>query len=209
MKLFLSLALLFIFAISALAEEKGDCGPELRAYVYGPWAIAKGMADYRAAMDAGYEVCSEKDPEKFEGAAETYELLRGNTGREMEQAMEVLDYLIANPDAKKVSEECMADDRAQESLRKEVHAAVDGQYSKAFERRHKALSSGETAEGKDSCGLVLEMVNQYGENLDRYEQLQHVLYESSKKQGKIILTGSDRKSSFRSFEKTREKLSHE
>lgn len=211
MKFFVTFAVLIILAASALAEEKKpDCGAALRAYIYGPWAIAKGMADYRAAMDAGYEVCSEKDPEPFEGTAETYQFLQDNTEEEMEQAAAVLDYLIAHPDPKKVPEACVADSEAQEALKKEVHAAIEGQYSKAYDRRAKALAVAEpAARDRDSCGLVLEMVQKYGAHYEKYEQLQHVLYESSKKQGRVVLTGSNRKASFRNFEKTRDRLADE
>ena len=209
MKFFVTFAVLLILAASALADEKKpDCAAALREYIYGPWAIAKGMADYRAAMDAGYETCSGKDPEPFEAVADTYEFLKDNTEKEMEQAAAVLDYLIAHPDPKKVPEACLGDSAAQEALKKEVMAAVEGQYSKAYERRARALAAAEPAAGdKDSCGLVLEMVQKYGAHYEKYDQLQHVLYESSKKQGRIVLTGSDRKASFRNFEKTREKLS--
>jgi len=209
MKLLFVLSLLGLFTVSAFAEEKVDCQAELRAYIYGPWAIAKGMADYKAAMDAGYEVCSKQEPEQFEEANATYDFLRDNTEKEMEQARAVLDYLIDNPNPKKITDECMGNEQAQGALKKEISASIDGQYRKAYDRRAKSLATELSDEGMESCKLVSSMISQYGKHYDEYKQLHYVLYESSKKQGQIVLTGSDRKQSFRSFEKTREKLSHE
>lgn len=200
-------ALVLCIAVSARAEEgegMTSCAAAWRAYIYGPLTVVKAMADYKAALDAGYEACSGADPESFDGTQEQRAFLAENTVREMDDASAVLVYLMDHADNGAVPDSCAADNTVIGQVKKEVSIIVNGQYDKAYGRRLKSLSEGEKADsGHDSCKLILKTLRQYGDNYDRYHELRNVLYETSKKKKGVVLSGRERKAALRRFETAR------
>ena len=194
------IAVLSFFAALPAARAADDCAGMLRDYIAGPMAVVRGMADYKAAMDAGYAACMVTYPKEFAPLRPANDFMQGNMSHEMDQAYAVLDYMIAHP-AKK----CADDETAQDAVRSDVHKMIDGQYQKSYMRRHKIMSkAGLVTEDEDSCLIVKDMVAKYDEHYDDFKQLHDVLFEASKKQGKG--TGAIPSRAFRDFKKVRDTL---
>lgn len=203
MRIFVLILMVMVFPFSARAEE--DCRDVLRAYIAGPLAVVRHMADYKAAMDAGYAACTVLYPDEFSALGDVTDFMQANMDGELEQGREVLDYLIDKPDDKKIAKSCAEDEEARDAVKKDVHMLLDGQYDKAYARRHKMLSRSDLVNAEqDSCLIVRDMVKQYDAHYKDYEQLQYVLYESSKKQGKKA--GAVDRRAYKNFEKTRKAL---
>lgn len=192
-----------LFAAPARAAD--DCGAALRQSVTGVWTIVKSMADYKAAMDAGYAACMVNYPAEFAPLREVNDFMQTNMQRELEQAQAVLDHLIDEPASKAAVKSCEGDEKARALFREDAHALIKGQYSKAYARRHRAMAKADLASrDQDSCLIVLDMVKKYQQYYGDYKQLRHVLYESMKKQQKESDAVS--RSDFKIFEKTRDGL---
>ena len=193
-----------LFAMPVRAAEQ-DCRQALGDYIAAPLAIVKGMADYKAAMDAGYAACMVHHPQEFAPLRPVNDFMQDNMQTEMTQARAVLDAMLAEPDSKSVLPDCAADEDAQKVLKEDITAILDGQYSKAYARRHRAMADADlVSRDYDSCLIVLDMVRKYEEYYGRYDRLENVLYESSKKQGKGA-NGISRRS-FKDFERLRDHL---
>jgi hypothetical protein len=103
MRTILIFILLAVFSVrSAHAAE--DCGRALREHVSGYLTIVKGMADYKAAMDAGYAACMVNYPQEFAPLRPVNDFLQTNMQREMDEAQAVLDHMLDNSGAQKTAE---------------------------------------------------------------------------------------------------------
>ncbi len=202
----MALVLVLVLGLSAAsARAADDCGAALRQSVTGGWAIVKSMADYKAAMDAGYAACMVNYPAEFAPLREVNDFMQTNMQRELEQAQAVLDHLIDEPVSKAVVKSCEDDEEARDLFREDVHALIEGQYSKAYARRHRTMAKADlVSRDQDSCLIVLDMVKKYQQYYGDYKQLRHVLYESMKKQQKE--SGVVSRGDFKLFEKTRDGL---
>ncbi|MCB9991148.1 MAG: hypothetical protein H6867_07180 [Rhodospirillales bacterium] len=199
---------LSIWTVSAAPVQAGEqnCKQALADYIAGPLDIVKGMADYKAAMDAGYAACMAHYPEEFAPLQPVGDFMQTNMQTEMTLAREVLDSMLGSPDPKFISEACAKDEKALKALGEDMDALLDGQYDKAFARRRKALATEDlVSRDRDSCLIVLEMVDKYEEYYNRYEQrMENALYEASKKQSKA--KGTVPRGAFKGFEVVRERL---
>lgn len=182
------LSIIILFSFPAYAAE--NCRKALRQEIAGPLTVIQGMADYKAAMDAGYAACMVGYPQEFAPLRTVNDFMQTNMQEEMNQALTVLDHMIDEHGGA-----CKAE------AREEVHAQIDGQYKKAYARRHRIMSkAGLVTEDQDSCLIVLDMVKKYNEHYGSFDQLQYVLYESSKKQGNAS------KRAFKKFENIRDQI---
>ncbi len=189
----LLLAMTVLLVPSAYAE--GECHITSHANLAGPVAIVRGMADYKAAMEAGYAACMVRHPEKFAPLREAGDFMQANMQEEMDRARTVLDRLVRD----EVSEECAA------PLQSDIAALIDGQYEKSYARRHRIMAQGGLVDSaQDSCLIIREMVQQYERHYDRFARLQHVLYESSKKKGSA--SGLAERRDYRLFERARKAI---
>ncbi len=188
----LILLLIGLFAVPATAKE--DCAGAADD-IAGPLAVVKGMADYKAAMDAGYAACMVSYPKEFAALRTVNDFMQSNMQKEMDHAQDVLSYMIEQAAAG----ECAT------PLKENARHLVDGQYTKSYARRHRIMSkAGLVTEDQDSCLIVREMVEKYDTYYDDYEQLKYVLYESSQKQGRK--TGTIDRKAIKAFEKARDQL---
>lgn len=194
----------FLHIPSALAS--GDCMDSLRTSIAAPAEIVKGMADYKAAMDAGYAACMVSYPKEFAPLLHVNNFMQTNMSHELEQARQTLFYFMENPPAQKTEKLCRNDGDSKESLKKETGALIDGQYKKSYARRHRIMSkAGLVTKDQDSCLIVLDMVKKYDTHYGDFKQLRHILYESSKKQLEKPRNAPSR-ADFAAFEKMRNHL---
>lgn len=193
MRLSLTTAILLtLFSLPVQAAEQ-SCAQTLRGRLSGILSIVTSMADYKAAMDAGYAACMVHYPQEFAPLREANDFMQVNMQRELDNAQAVLDHLINNAGD---------EEAATQSCKKDAHALVDGQYKKAYARRHKAMAEPDLVRrDQDSCLIVLDMVGKYRDYYSDFKQLRYVLYEAMKKQQKE--SGTVSRSSFKLFEKTR------
>lgn len=203
MKLWVLFLLLLFLNTPVRADS--DCAQELRAHIAGNLAIVKGMADFKAAMDAGYAACTVNYPEEFAPLRDANDFMQTNMQREMDQARAVVNHLIDNP-SKPASKSCAVNETERKTVKEEVAHMLDGQYSKAYARRYRVMAQADlVGEDRDSCRIILKMAEQYQDYYRRFDRVQNILYETSKKQGKLLLSGKDKKS-FSQFESTRDRL---
>jgi len=187
-----------VMMMSIPAHASDLCREDIAASV----AIVKGMADYKAALDAGYGACAVSYPEKFEPFEKTVRVMKTNMQKELDQALSVLDLRISG------AKSCAGEREKTTALQNEMHKMISSQYKKSYNRRHKIMSKeGLVSAAQDSCLLMQGMLEKYDRHYDDYKKLHFILYESSKKQGKM--TGLIKRADYKEFEKSRDSLTIE
>ena len=185
---------LFILLIFLLLPSSVNAKDTCEAAIKDPLEIVKGMADFKAAMDAGYAACTVNYPEEFAPMLKINDFMQINMQAELDQAHLVLEQIID-----KENPGCHG------QYKDKIEFLVQGQYKKAYSRRYKAMSQADlVGRDQDSCLIVLEMVQKYDKHFGDFRQLEFVLYEASKKKGKASGVASNK--AYKAFEKTRDNL---
>jgi hypothetical protein len=183
--IFLSLFIIF-FTSGAHAAEK--CSKDFIE----PMTIVKGMADFKAAMDAGYAACTVNYPKEFAPLQSINDFMQVNMQSELDNARTILNQILS-----KESEGC------QSTMSEHLDLMIEGQYKKAYARRYRVMSKADlVGRDQDSCLIVLDMVQKYDKHYGDFKQLDHLLYSTSKEKGKASGLASAR--AYRKFEKARD-----
>jgi hypothetical protein len=218
-KLLLILLLCLILPFAAHAKEDKevrDCRRALEKDTAIYWELLRQMADFRAAIDAGYEGCVQSYPEKFAGAEEYFTYWQENTEIEFEQAFEVA-YVLAEGMFNELDHECGDKEALLDALKERSRDAIDGQYEKAHQRRLKALTgdglsgTGENAfldfDENDSCKHVLTSLESYRKYHGSRKQAQFALYTFATEHSSMAnLRDRETKDALRDFVNERKKI---
>lgn len=174
-------------AISKSEAEPKDCADGLAKASRPYWQIVSWMADYRAAIDAGYEGCADVYPKEFKGTVDIYKFWQAGSEEEFSLgrhvAASLTSALVDDEDYK--SCETAASSKA-ETINKQNNNFIDGLYRKAYKRRLKAISEdGLSGDGKgavlefgksDSCKFVLTALENYRKYYDRADRAKYALF---------------------------------
>ena len=201
---FFTVFIISLIALSYPAKAESDCKGQLFNAVSAPLGIVRSMADYKAALDAGYAACMVSYPKEFAPLRAVNDFMQTNMQDELDLALVVMDKFLEKP-PKSVPSKCKRDKEVKANLKGDIETLIDSQYKKAYSRRHRVMSKTDLVKKEqDSCLIVLDMIKKYDEHYQDFDQLKHVLYESSKKQMKA--EGKLNRSTFSKFEKARKAL---
>lgn len=221
--LLIFLICLFVFPLASHADEETiirNCQREFREETEPYWTILRWMADYRAAVDAGYKGCAEVYPDKFaEADAEGYfEYWQENTEIEYEQGFEVVNTLV-DEIYEDIDDECDGRHTIRDRIKEESRAAADSQYEKAHQRRLKAITNdglsgtGEDAilefDENDSCKIILESLENYRRFHTSREDVQFALFTFATEHSAMTnRKDRDTRDAIRAFDKQRKTITY-
>lgn len=165
---------IFVFPVAAQADDSEkiirDCQRAFEKETEPYWTLLRWMADYRAAINAGYEGCAEVYPDKFSQAEEHFEYWDENTMIEYEQGFEIAN-VLADEAYTALDRECQPLEEIPARIKEQARDFADGQYEKAHSRRLKTLTNdglsgtGEDATldfgENDSCKHILTSLENY------------------------------------------------
>ena len=206
-------------AVADVMKEVKECRAELQDVTKTYWELLRQMADFKAAIDAGYDGCSQTYPDKFAKAGEYFDFWKENTEIEYEQAFEVVDSLSdqAFGELDKMSADCDDKDELLSQMKGNMRQVIDGFYDKAHQRRVKMLvGDGLSGAGdntfldfdkNDSCKSVLETLEGYRKWHDRREEARFALYTfATEKSPMAKYKSRESRKALQAFDKERKKI---
>lgn len=199
------LAFLFIFS-SAQAADKGKvCSDRLMEQHANSVNIIKAMADYKAAMEAGYKGCSLIHKKEFKGSDNLRKFWQKKTDDEMTLAIEIFNYIAATEDvADDVDEQCV--DKASDK----VLSFAERQYKKSYDRRYKMLKDSDVDldyETNDSCRWVLDSLEKFKKAYEKQPAMHNILFRIATDYSWLSNRADRRqKKAFKKFESARKEL---
>lgn len=207
--------------IAVKKEEKAvrECRKDIQDATRTYWELLRQMADFKAAIDAGYDGCSQTYPDKFNKAGEYYDFWKENTGTEYEQAFEVVDKLTDEQfdEMDKLGTDCDEKDILLDKFKVNMRETIDGFYDKAHKRRVKILvgdglsGTGENTfldfDKNDSCKSVLETLEGYRKWHDTREEARFALYTFATQKSPMAHQKSRKsRKALEAFDKERKKI---
>lgn len=206
-------------SVKETMEEVKECKADLQDATKTYWELLRQMADFKAAIDAGYDGCSQTYPEKFAEADQYFEFWKENTGVEYEQAFEVVDALADEEfdGLDKMSADCDGKVELLSQMKANMRQIIDGFYDKAHQRRVKMLvGDGLSGTGKntfldfdknDSCKSVLKTLEGYRKWHNSREEARFALFTFATEKSPMAKQKSrERRKALQAFDKERKKI---
>lgn len=190
----------------AFAEDKKQsCADDLLERHFYSVNIIKAMADYKAAMEAGYKGCSSIHGDEFEGSDELRKYWQDKTDDEMTLAVEIFNYIIATEDVTEDTTEQCVDDASDKVLK-----FAENQYKKSYDRRYKMLTDDSVDldyKTNDSCRWVIDSLEKYKDMYEKQPAMRNILFRVATGYS-WLSKGADRKQkkAFKQFDQARKAL---
>ena len=195
-----------VLSQSAFAEEKTvSCSDKLLENNFHSVNIIKAMADYKAAMEAGYKGCSSIHGDKFEGSDDLRKFWQEKTDDEMTLAIDIFNYILVTEGVSEDTTEQCVEDASDKVLK-----FAENQYKKSYDRRYKMLTDDSVDldfKTNDSCRWVVNSLEKYQDMYEKQPAMRNILFRVATGYS-WLSKGADRqqKKAFKQFEKARKEL---